>query len=284
MKKEYYIRLFLSIIIILIIFICSKESFKYLFFIICHEAVHIITAAKLGYRTDKFLILPFGVTANIKDDIINPIDDILISLSGPLFNLIIAVLFYFLYIQYGYDYIYFKVNIVLMLFNLIPAGFLDGGRILKDIIKVYYSFYYSEFLIYLNGIIFGCIILFITIYEGNIFKFLIKALFGVYFIFVSFQSRKSINYRIIKDFLYKGFYLKNKNNYKVELRGFNIHAKLFDVIKTFCFKHYYIIYVMDGKNPIKKIDEGDIIKAYLSYGNISLDECLKYDLQEEDSW
>ena len=64
---------------------------------------------------------------------------ILIAIAGPLTNLIICIITAFLHIDQQIKELIIYSNILIAIFNLIPLYPLDGGRILKGIIKLKYK-------------------------------------------------------------------------------------------------------------------------------------------------
>jgi len=105
----------------------SKKSIFFIayLFIIMHELSHMIVALLLNVDIQEITLLPFGATARYIGKI-NPLKEFLIAIAGPFATLIFAFF-------YHHD-TYFKVNILILLFNLIPIYPLDGGRILKVIL------------------------------------------------------------------------------------------------------------------------------------------------------
>lgn len=127
-------------------------------------------------------------------------DDLIVSLAGPLANLITAIIFaliikglflfagqLFAIAEYG-DYIfkmlvYFVwVNLVLFVFNLIPLPPLDGSHILFSLLPERYSNFKEQFY-RLGGILLLAIILFNQMTDQNLLPIgkIIQALFNALF-------------------------------------------------------------------------------------------------------
>ena len=122
-------RLFLHksfILLPLVVCLTDKKS-TYLFmllFAFLHEMAHLLTAKLLKKSGESLLITPCGFELRLKSAA--PGGEAAILLSGPLFSLFLAALFYFCGKQS-----LFKTNAVLFIFNMLPALPLDGGRLLK---------------------------------------------------------------------------------------------------------------------------------------------------------
>ena len=107
--------------------------------IVWHETAHAIAARALGLKVRELEILPFGGVARI--DELNETEygkDIFIAAAGPASSLLLAALLWLLVdrLPNWAEVLTFllQVNIMLFLFNLIPALPLDGGRILRALL------------------------------------------------------------------------------------------------------------------------------------------------------
>lgn len=111
--------------IVLTLFICLALTI--------HEVSHIVCSNLLGYQAIELKITMWG-----GDLVVNPLfeadpnAEILISLAGPVFNLVMAfgvMYLKFLGIQHDYLGYWQQINLLLGIINLIPVYPLDGGRI-----------------------------------------------------------------------------------------------------------------------------------------------------------
>jgi len=60
-------------------------------------------------------------------------------LAGPLFNLLCAIIFIYINCNIELKYSFVYTNIILFVLNLLPIMPLDGGRIIKEIIKYFFG-------------------------------------------------------------------------------------------------------------------------------------------------
>src|SRR4051812_45792714 len=116
--------------------------------ILLHESGHILMAGRLGVRTPDVILLPIGGVARLERIRDDPKQELLIALAGPAVTLAIIVLLY-LILQLGGASVQIgeltpetpflaqlmAVNLYLLLFNLIPAFPMDGGRVLRAILS-----------------------------------------------------------------------------------------------------------------------------------------------------
>ena len=103
-----------------------------------HEIGHSIAAERLGYKMNKILLMPYGTVVNGAIEGLAYKDEINIAVYGPLFNLLICVVFTCLFwlIPEFYPYLESVVfsNLCIFTINLLPAYPLDGGRILNAVL------------------------------------------------------------------------------------------------------------------------------------------------------
>ena len=127
---------------LIIIFLFTNQIHIYVLtmgFCLIHEVGHLIIAMLLKFKPKELNIMPLGFFIRLdtkfekKEKTKEEIKKILIYLAGPTTNIIIAVIFANLNIKH-IEIIY--INLIITIFNLIPIYPLDGGRILKSIIKI----------------------------------------------------------------------------------------------------------------------------------------------------
>ncbi len=118
--------------------------------VILHEFGHALTARHYGIGTRSITLLPIGGVASLESMPKNPRHEILIALAGPAVNLAIALLLWILtppeieqlvietdslnpeiVIHGSFIERLIFVNLILAIFNLLPAFPMDGGRVLR---------------------------------------------------------------------------------------------------------------------------------------------------------
>ena len=107
---------------------------SYFVSLLLHELAHALVASKLGYKCDKITFYPTGALLSGAYDEFRFKDEILVSIAGPLVNLILIVvclcLWWIFPELYNYLQVFVVANLSLLLFNLLPIFPLDGGRVL----------------------------------------------------------------------------------------------------------------------------------------------------------
>ncbi len=115
-------------------------------FVIFHEFGHALTARRYGIKTRDITLYPIGGIARLERMPEKPIQEFWVALAGPAVNVVIAaLLFAWLTISNTFAPLsslslttvpfierLMVVNISLVLFNLIPAFPMDGGRLLRS--------------------------------------------------------------------------------------------------------------------------------------------------------
>ena len=128
------------------------------FFVTVHELCHSLVALHFGIKVKRITLLPIGGVASMAGAPKKPYQELLISIAGPASNLIVVILFYFPLLallgkstlmypllvitgqaKFGADFnviahIYW-LNLVLAVFNMIPAFPMDGGRVLRALLS-----------------------------------------------------------------------------------------------------------------------------------------------------
>jgi len=126
-----------GILFILAVFAC----------VVLHELGHAIAARRYGIATPDITLLPIGGLARLDRLPEKPSEEIVIALAGPAVNVVIALLLILAGARfdpasmaeienpsYGFATRLAAVNIFLVLFNLIPAFPMDGGRVLRALL------------------------------------------------------------------------------------------------------------------------------------------------------
>ncbi|MDA8234539.1 MAG: M50 family metallopeptidase [Clostridia bacterium] len=104
--------------------------------VLIHELAHVAVALRYGLKVREVELLPFGGVARIEDFLeMDPSIETKIALAGPLANgvMLVAALGFQYYGSWQHPLLtyFIKCNIIMVVFNLLPALPLDGGRIYR---------------------------------------------------------------------------------------------------------------------------------------------------------
>jgi Zn-dependent protease/CBS domain-containing protein len=122
------------------------------FCVLLHEYGHSLVAQRLGIEIGDITLLPIGGLARLKSLPERPWDEVKIAVAGPLVNVVLAPIFFGIALLLGgnlmtpanilegvqsagqvFAYLGF-INVALVVFNLIPAFPMDGGRVLRGLL------------------------------------------------------------------------------------------------------------------------------------------------------
>ncbi|WP_228852965.1 site-2 protease family protein [Aegicerativicinus sediminis] len=124
--------------------------------VVFHELGHAFTAKRFGIKTKKILLLPIGGMASFERVPESPKQEMLVVLAGPFVNIVIALILFFIipigdmfnlrfqetietlndFSFQNFLFFLFIVNVGLVVFNMIPAFPMDGGRILRALLAM----------------------------------------------------------------------------------------------------------------------------------------------------
>lgn len=126
-----------------------------------HEFGHSLVAMRYGARVRDITLLPIGGMARMEDIPEKPREELAVSLAGPLVNLVIAAVLIIIGVilntrsviswshltdalqraEWSGMFVYLAMaNLLLGVFNLIPAFPMDGGRVLRALLAMRLGF------------------------------------------------------------------------------------------------------------------------------------------------
>ena len=127
-----------GVVFITLLFVC----------VVLHEFGHIVAARRYGISTSDVTLLPIGGVASLERMPEKPSQEIVVALAGPAVNLVIALVLIVLLgarfdlsqmaqLEQAQSTLMARVaaaNVALLVFNLIPAFPMDGGRVLRALL------------------------------------------------------------------------------------------------------------------------------------------------------
>jgi len=148
-------RIDLKILIFFAVFYFTNQLNIYLWtmlFAFLHELGHLVIGLLLRMKPDKIEMTPFGFslrfkTGEAKDNREKIKSNILIAIAGPITNLIIIFIILIFNISFLERDIAVYANIIIFAFNLIPIYPLDGGRVFKGILNLFFDEIKSEYFV-----------------------------------------------------------------------------------------------------------------------------------------
>ncbi|MDP2682899.1 MAG: site-2 protease family protein [Deltaproteobacteria bacterium] len=109
--------------------------------VLIHELSHSYTSNKLGLDIKEITLFIFGGVAKLTKEPDDPITELKIAVAGPAASIVLAAIFWVLMqianafsiypvLSAIFEYLA-MINMVLVIFNMIPGFPLDGGRVLR---------------------------------------------------------------------------------------------------------------------------------------------------------
>lgn len=203
--------------------------------VLLHELGHALIARRWNIETQKIVLYPIGGGAFLERMPEDPWQEVSIALAGPAVNFLLAavlfpviwwggnenlnLLFQFFLNPQGniiifdaatWEYlivVFFLLNLLLGVFNLIPAFPLDGGRVLRAVLSKYFTRTKATIIAGRVGMFGAALLLAAAVYFSDI-VFGIGAVFVFILAWVEIQvqrRRERLSKALVKDYLTPDF-------------------------------------------------------------------------------
>lgn len=195
--------------------------------ILFHELGHILIIKFLKYQIIKIDIYPMGGLTSINKPINTSFkDDLLIALFGPLFQVLLIIIFLIFLklniISFNTYNLFINYNKTILIFNLLPIIPLDGFKILRTLIETIFPFKKSFYLSLIVNLLFiALFITYNTLFSLN--NYLVIS-FLIFKIITTYQEFKNENFkfqleRYLYDFKFSKIKQENKPNLDLLKKG-----------------------------------------------------------------
>lgn len=266
LSKGIYIH-FTTVLLFVFCYINRKLEILSISYILVflHELAHLLAAICIGLKPSRIIFFPFGVNLKLKNSIIGALsDEIILYLSGPLLNAVLAILSVF-FTKNEYFNLFYYNNLGLFLFNILPILPMDGGILAKKILTARVGYRRSETLLKCISLVLILFLIFIQMYLLIKNKFNFSILLAVIFLTGNiFTNQEKYNLEFTRELM---FY-KTKDKKKIKrVKGYQIKwdTNYKELAKNFSRCNHYIIFKEDKNGKINEIlTERHIIEEILN--------------------
>lgn len=251
--------------------------------VLLHEYGHAMAARRYGVGTRDIVLMPIGGMARLEKMPEKPWHEFVVALAGPLVNVAIALVLGFAVwaaypseqlemlryaledVEFGesltssrllrYTVTLILSNVVLVIFNLIPAFPMDGGRVLRALLAMRIGRPRATRIASVVGqiIAFGFVLL--GLYSENY----MLAILGIFVI----MAARNENAAVQTETLWEGFSVGDvmRRDFRI-LRADQSVAEAFDLLRQGSERHFLVLYPdQGGGSPIGAVNEDALYQA-----------------------
>lgn len=176
------------------------------FCVVLHEFGHALTARRFGVETRDIILSPIGGVARLETLPQKPIQEFYIAIAGPLVNVAIALILSPYLLFFNFEKLYhfsanelltsfsffipwlILTNILLAVFNLIPAFPMDGGRVFRALLAIKFGRLKATKVASLTGQALSILIFAMSAYYGA----MVPALIGIFIFAMATQEYRTV--------------------------------------------------------------------------------------------
>ena len=237
--------------------------------LLAHELSHSIVSKSLGLDVKKISLFILGGIAQIEKEPDKASDEFKIAIAGPAMSVFLFLVFGALSIIFtnlGLSEVLIaptlylsQVNLILAIFNMIPAFPLDGGRVLRSVIwyfkkDVNVATKIASFL----GIVFAYVLIFLGVLgvlSGNTIN-------GIWLVFIGWflnQQSKGSYQSMVMNNIFEG--VKLSKIMSKEVISVPSDMLIEQVIEDYFYKHNFVSFPVIDENTVKGIVTLDTLKT-----------------------
>lgn len=239
--------------------------------VLIHELGHVAAAKGFGWRVREVQLLPFGGVAIVDESSNVPArEELLVALFGPLQNAWMAGFSFFMQHTGWGDPSWWKyfleANVMIGLFNLLPALPLDGGKVLQATLSYVMSFHramvYSAWIsMFLSVLI--VVSSLVSLNGGGIQLNLL--VIGIFLVYSNWYGYKHLPFQFLR------FLMNRERRTEALLKSGTVaqpiivggQMRSMDVFRLFMRERYHLIYITGQQGTVRKVlPEEHLIRMY----------------------
>lgn len=254
----------------------AARAFLVFGLVILHETAHILAAKGYGVKVLSIELFPYGGAAVMEDNFEGKrLDETIIALAGPAFNL--ALLFLFQYLR-GLGVLegalaleLVKINFWLAAFNLLPVLPLDGGRVVRACFAHIFGFVRTTKFLGAAGKWFGGMLIIsgfvLQAYSLFFYEPFLFIILGVFFWLGSGKEITNAQIVFMKQLCRKKELLLSKGLMNSSCITVSKDTALGKIINQLLTDRYTLINILGGKDRIENtLSETEIVQGMMERG------------------
>jgi Zn-dependent protease/CBS domain-containing protein len=236
------------------------------FIVILHELGHSLAARKFGISTKDITLLPIGGVARLEKMPEKPKEELIVAIAGPMVNIVLAFILYFFVSMpnpedisedaiaaigpHNFLFNLFIVNIILAVFNMIPAFPMDGGRVLRALLSIKIARHKATFLAARIGQVLA--VLFII---GGFYSNPFLILIGLFIIFGAQAEAQQTK----TNYMLKGANLNDV--LMMQYETLDVNDSIHDAVKKLLDGQSKNFLVLENGSPVGSLSRDEMIKT-----------------------
>ena len=251
--------------------------------VLLHEMAHSLTAKRLGVPVQEVELLPFGGVARAGTELqVDPVRETYTALAGPASNLVMIALAIGLK-NHGLWHVdlgpfFLQCNLLMLLFNMLPALPLDGGRVCRSYLAARIGITPATYRVAGLGQVFAVMIALFSVlaiwWEGFGLDILVVALFLFY---AATRELKAAPYLFMQLLMRKQQELLREGVLPVNQLAAIEDVPLGQLMQPFLPRRFHLVIVLDRKwQYLGTVTESRIIDALMHRGsNVTVGELIE---------
>lgn len=271
--RFFYIHLLVLPLFILAYFVGALHTLIMAYCVVSvHELFHLFAALLLRVRAGCIIVMPFGMTLRLSDNIIKePVKETLVALAGPLANacmLCVGIFLknYYIWAEQSF-FLFWYLNWITMILNLLPVLPLDGGRVMRAALTHAFGYLTGmkimrRLTMMVSGVLMAAGLVLLAVTRLNISLVMVAA----FLIYNMVEEKRRGDILVMRELLRsKEKLLKERViNTKILAAAENTPAK--KILKQLNYDRYHLIYVEQSRGGGRFISESELIEAVLERG------------------
>lgn len=248
-----------------------------------HEMAHALASSGFGAMPREVEIYPFGGVLEVEGDWGETAAEAVVALAGPLHNLVLAGLAWWLselpLWRPGTLTLFIETNLMLGLFNLLPVLPLDGGRVIRAMIADRLGYRRATSLMTSHGRLVAVVL--ILLGAGMIYRGLLAGanamVIGGFLYVAAGRERKAATFLVMTEMARKKEILLKKGQIPVHQIMARESVPVSQVAKGFVPGRYHVVMVVDDDLAVVgRLTETRLLECLLEMGgNVPLGFLLK---------